>query len=385
MRLDSIAVKNLCRRKGKSLFLLLTIMVVMGTVTGLFTLSMTMKEEVSNSFDEIGPNILVKPPESGSAFSYGGVIIPAAGEPGFQLTNDHILAINGIPERESIAVVAPKLLGLASAGERQVTVVGVDFPYELRLKKWWTYQGKAPSGQEDLLVGYKLAQSLGWAPGQVVSLNGRDFRVAAVLDEQGNDDDQVIFMQLLAAQKLLNQQDKLSFIEVAAYCSSCPIEEITAQIQSKIPGAQVVALAETVKWREETVERFVKFAWAMSGVIMTAGSLVIFLTMMAATKQRTAEIGTYRVFGYRRSHIMEIFLTEALLAGWVGGLAGFALGIPLARQAAPYVSDLNLYISWDWSLGLMVIMASIALTFLASLYPAMKAASLDPVEALRFI
>lgn len=385
MRLDSIAVKNILRHKGKTLFMVLTIMLVMGTVTGLYTMAMALNQEVGNSFDEIGPNILVKPPEKGEAFSYGGAVIPAAGGSSFHLTNDHILAINAIPDRDSIALVAPKLLGLAQAQERQVLVVGVDFPYELRLKKWWTYEGDTPQGQKEILVGHALAQSLQWSPGQVVGIGDEAFKVAAVLEPQGNDDDHALFMPLLAAQKLLNRPGHLSFIEVAAYCTTCPIEEITAQIQDQIPEAQVLPLAEAVKSRENTVERFSKFAWAMSGVILAAGALVIFLTMMAATKERTAEIGLYRVLGYRQSHILEIILTEALLVGWVGGVGSFLGGVSLARWLLPYISQFSPYIPWDWSLGLVVVLASVVLAVLASLYPALKAAYLDPVEALRFI
>ncbi|WP_227762921.1 ABC transporter permease [Zhaonella formicivorans] len=385
MRLDSIAVKNLTRRSTRTLFLLLIIIIAMGTVASLYSLAGSMKKEIGDTFDEIGPNLIVKPDEDGQAFSYGGVVIPAAGKSSFQLTNAHILAINTIPNRENIAVVAPKLLGTAQAGKDKITVVGVDFPYELKLKKWWTYQGTKPNNAEDLLVGYRLAKRMSWSLGQEVELDGTKFKIAAILDEQGSDDDGVVFMQLLAAQKLLKRENLLSFIEVAAYCTTCPIEQIAAQISRQIPGAQVLTLAEAVQAREESVGKFFKFALVLSIVIILAGALVIALTMMSTVNQRTAEIGIFRAVGFRQSHVFEIILTEALAVGFLGGLFGFSAGIPLARLAAPYVSDLRLYITWDPVLGFAVVVGAAVLTVLASLYPAIKAAQLDPAEALRFV
>lgn len=385
MRLDSIAVKHLSRRKGKSIFLLLIIVIAMGTVTGLYALATTIQKDISKSFDEIGPNIIIKPDDEGRGFSYGGAVIPALGDRSVVLTNDSILSIRTIPDGDSIALVAPKLLGQAKAEAGLVTVVGVDFPYEFKLKQWWTYLGDEPREGLDLLVGNTIAREFNWVLGQKVDLSGTEFKVAAILAEQGSDDDQVVFMQLLKAQELLHKKEQLSFIEVAAYCSTCPIDDIAQQLSTVLPGTQVVSLAEVLKAREEIVDRLASFALILSFVIIGVGTLTIFLNMISWVNERTMEIGIYRAIGFRQRNVFEIILTEALILGFLGGVLAYGGGISLARLSAGFISPAKIYIPWYPLLGFAIVFGSALLTVLASLYPAIKAAKKEPMEALRFI
>lgn len=385
MRLDSIAVKHLLRCRGKSIFLVLIIAVAMGAVTGLYALTTAMKEEISKSFDEIGPNIIIKPGEGNQGFSYGGAFIPAMGEIPAVLTNDSILAVRSIPEGKNIAVVGPKIVGSQSFEGQSVTIVGIDFPNELKLKSWWTYLGEVPSQGKELLAGYGIAKTLNWSLGQRVEIGGADFQVTGILKEQGTDDDQVIFMQLLKAQELLDKPNQLSFIELSAYCNTCPLPEIAQQLRDVLPGTKVMILAETVKARELTVDRLSLFALILSAIVVGAGALVILLTAMSGVSERTAEIGIYRAMGFRQRNVFEILLTEALLLGFAGGFLGYGIGMGLARLLAPSLGGIRLYIAWQPFLGTAIVLGAVIITLLASLYPAIKGARQEPMQALRFI
>ncbi|KKM11274.1 ABC transporter permease [Clostridiales bacterium PH28_bin88] len=383
MRLDSIAMNSLRRRKVKMLFLVLGIVVAMGTVVTLYSITTAMNRELADTFDEIGANIMIVPKED-DTFSYGGVTLPGAGG-GAALANDDIIAINTIKNRENIALVAPKLLGLLEYQQDKLMVVGVDFPYELKLKRWWQWQGNKPTAVDDLLIGAHVAENYGLKPGDLMRLQGRQFKVAAVLAEQGTEEDGLVFMHLLKAQELTGQSNRLSFIEVAAYCTTCPIEEIVRQITEKLPHARVTALAEAVKARQEVIDRFTGFTYAVSAVIVLIGALVVMLTMMSSVTERTREIGIYRAMGYRRSHVFEIVLTEAVIVGLVGGVLGYLLGMLAAQALGPGIAQMKISIPWNPLLGGVVVIAATGLGVLASAYPATQAAKLDPAEALRFI
>ncbi len=75
--------------------------------------------------------------------------------------------------------------------------------------------------------------------GDLVSIYGKEFSVSGILFETGSDDDSVILMELGMLQTLLNRPDATSFIEVAALCAGCPIEDIVAQISTKLPNTEV--------------------------------------------------------------------------------------------------------------------------------------------------
>ncbi|NLL18200.1 MAG: FtsX-like permease family protein [Clostridia bacterium] len=386
MRIDSIAVKHLWRRKTKSIFLLLVIVIAVSSVTGLHTLVTAMEERVSREFDETGPNLIIIPDEDTFGFSYGGVTIPAAGAEPVILTNDSILAVRGIHDGDSIAAVAPKVLGQAFLENGEpFTVVGVDFPYEFKLKQWWTYQGEAPRSKEDLLVGSEAARRLGWTVDQVVIINDVEYKVAAILEEQGSDDDRVVFMQLLEAQSLLGKEDRLSLMEVAAYCSTCPLPDIARQISEALPGTKVTMLAETAAARAKIVDRLSRYALILSVLMLVSGTLIILLTMMSGVNERTAEIGIYRAIGFRQGNVFEILLTEALLLGLVGGILGYGLGIAMADLAAPLVAGVKLPIGPEPQAAFFAIIGAALWAVAAGIYPAVKASRRDPVEALRFI
>ncbi len=385
MRLDSIALNSLRRRKGKLFFLLLGMVIAMGTVVTMYSITTAMNMELADTFDEIGANIMVVPKSDALSLSYGGVNIPAGGGQEAVLTNDDIIKINTIPNKDNIAYVAPKLLGLTKYKDEDVMVVGVDFPYELKLKKWWTYQGEKPFKVDHLLVGSKVAAKFGLKPGNTVRLKDKDFKVAAVLDEQGTEEDGLIFMHLLSAQELLNKPNQLSFIEVAAYCTTCPIEQIIADIEDSLPYARVTALAEAVKARQQVIDRFTNFSYAVSIVVVLIGALVVMLTMMSSVSERTAEIGIYRAMGFRKSNIFEIILTEAGVIGLGGGILGYVLGILAAKALAPAIAQMQINIEWDPLIGVTVVFIATIVGLLASAYPAAQAARLDPVEALQYI
>ena len=385
MRLDSIAINSLRRRKVKMIFMLLGMVIAMATVVTLFSITTAMNSELADTFDEIGANIMVTPKSDDLSLSYGGVSIPASAKQPAMLTNNDIIKINTIPNKDNIAYAAPKVLGLAEFQGNSLMLVGVDFPYELKLKKWWTYQGDKPGAVDDLLLGNKVAREFDKIPGDSMIIKGKEFKVAAVLDEQGTEEDGLVFANLLTAQDLLNKKNQLSFIEVAAYCTTCPIEQIISDIEKSVPNAKVSALAEAVKTRQQIIDRFTNFSYAVSVVVLLIGSLVVMLTMMSSVSERTSEIGVYRAMGFRRSNIFEIILTEAGIIGLVGGVLGYIIGILLAKTLAPTIAQMAITIPWNPLIGVTVVFVATVVGLLSSAYPAVQAAKLDPAEALRHI
>jgi putative ABC transport system permease protein len=113
---------------------------------------------------------------------------------------------------------------------------------------------------------------------------------------------------------------------------------------------------------------------------LVVGGIVIMNIMMMVVTERTREIGLRKALGARRQHIVWQILTESVTLSTFGGIVGTALGFALALIVAR-VSPVPAEIQF-WSVGLGVsITAMVGLFF--GMYPALKAASLDPIEALR--
>lgn len=384
MRLDDIAYKNVRRRKRKIIFPLLGIFLAVATAVGFYTITSEAAASLASTFDEIGANVMIVPGEE-TALSYGGVTVPGVGSESSYLNTDDVIKINTIEERASIAFVAPKILSSTQIDGYDVLVVGVDFPQELQMKRWWRYYGERPRGVRDVLLGKRVAALLQVEPGDSLVIADEEFTVSAVLAEQGTEEDDFVFMQLLTVQDMFGLDGKLSFIEVAAYCTTCPLPEIVRQISEALPHARVTALAEAVKSREELIDRFFAFSLVSTFVLMVTAALIVFITMMSAIKERTREIGIFSSLGYRRRHIFEIILTEVAIIGLTGGLGGYFAGFYLAGKLAPYLLETTVKGSFNPLIAFASVLSALFLALAAGAYPAYRASAIDPIDALRHV
>src|ERR1700742_1149704 len=161
MRISTIALANLKRRKGKAAFLVVGIAIGIGTAVALLNLSGSIKEEIGSQLDRFGANIVVVPQSNNLSLDYGGVAVSRVSFDVQQLKNEDVNTILDIPLRERISLASPKLLGAVRINDQDVLLAGVDFKSELTLKSWWHIVGNQPAADDDLLVGYEAAQALG--------------------------------------------------------------------------------------------------------------------------------------------------------------------------------------------------------------------------------
>jgi len=383
MALFDIAWNNICRRKGRVLLLVLGLAIGVTTVVALQTITRTLQADVGNKLDEYGANILIVPRSNSLSLSYGGLSVPSATFDLQTLTDRDLAQVWTIPNAANVSIVAPKLLSVAEIREQAVLVAGVDFESELRMKPWWQLKGSRPQSDDQALVGSRVAELLDLSIGSEVQVGGQVFRVVSALAETGQQDDDMLFVDLRAAQQALNRPGAISLVEVAALCIACPIEDMVAQIQTALPQAQVTALRQAVTLRMELVGQLTRFSWALSAVVLVIGGLVVLTTMLGSVTERKQEIGVLRAIGYRRRHIVNVILSEALLVSTLGGMLGWLAGTGAAVILTPMVTQVDLAVSWDVQLALWAVTIAAAVGVLSSIYPAARAAQLDPTTALR--
>ncbi len=383
MRLIDVILNNVRRRWGRKLLLVMGLTVGVATVVALMAITSTMKADVSAKLDEYGANILIVPKANDLALSYGGVTVASAAYDVGELTVADLDQIKTIKNARNISVVAPKLLGAIPMSGQSVLVAGVRFPDELRLKQWWDIEGEEPDAPDEALAGLRLAHALRLQPGQTLEINGQAFRVTGILAENGSQDDDILFIDLGAAQQLMNKPESVSLVEVAALCTECPVEDMVDQISDVLPQARVTALRQAVTLRMETVGQLSRFSMAISAVVVAIGALVVLTTMLGAVAERRQEIGLFRALGFRQRHVMVIILGEAALVSLLGGVLGWLLGMGTAVLLAPRLAGTTMGVSWDPWLALGAVGGALLVGLLASLYPARSAARMDPTAALR--
>lgn len=396
MNMFHLILVHLTGSRARTLFLGLALMLGVTTVITTVSLVRAMRLELGNDLDLFGPNIVILPRyESETLASLSGTAGRAADlQP---LKPVDLAAIYTIEDRESLNIISPKLVGPVGIEGQPALLVGMEAGQEFRMKSWLAFQevsAAIPEGiavrpyevelsEGDLILGAALAQRLGLSAGDETLLEGRAFQVTGILKAFGGEEDQLIFMDLPVAQELLGYSEAYSMIEVSGFCNNCPIEDMTFQIGEVLPHAKVTALRQAALVRGETIDRFQTFGILFSGAALIMTVLSAVTTMLSAVNERTREIGTLRAIGFRQYRIIQLIFFEAVLVSLGAGLAGYGAGILIARLAGPRLAAITVPVPFDPGLILPALGLSVILVSLAAIYPARKAARMDPVRSIQ--
>jgi len=381
----TIPLRNLRRKLPRTLLMVAVFSIGVASVTALIDLSKAVGESLEAKLAAYGANILVSPKTETLSVGYGGMALGDVSVDIKYLKEDATLAaIRGIHHKDRLSAVAPKFVVLTRVADVPVGVVGVDFEQERQIKSHWhAVSGSLPSDATSLVVGSEAASRLGLTPGSAVAVEGRQFTVSGVLGATGSEDDRLLFADLHALQAAAGKENRVHFVEVAALCSGCPIEEITAQIAAGLPDTDVKAMQQVVKSRMMTVDFVKHLALAVSGVILLTACVMIGLSVFSSVNERKNEIGLLRAVGFSKAAVFFLMNLEALVLGAASAVVGYCAGfaasgrlmtlLDLGDQAAPAFDPVQF--------GLVFVAVAV-LSSLASLPPALAAARIEPSQAL---
>jgi putative ABC transport system permease protein len=351
MKLHNISFNNLGRRKGKMIFLVLGLFIGIATIVTLLSITESMSRDIEDRLDQFGANIVMVPKSENLSLSYGGVSMGGVNYKTVEFDEARIPEIRTIENSKNIGLVAPKVLGAATVMGKNILLMGVDLETELQLKNWWQFQGAPPAAANELIIGSQTAATYKLAVGDSLAIGGEDFVVTTILKPTGASEDGIIIGDLHAFQKILGKEGKVSMVEVQAFCRDCPITELVLQISEKFPEAKVTALRQAVMSKMQSIDMFKTFSYGIAVLVIFIGSLLVFVTMMGSVNERTREIGIFRAIGFRRGHVMQIILLEAMVVGLVGGILGYLGGNAIALAAMPFVLREGTFAGLNYNLG----------------------------------
>ncbi|MEW6488868.1 MAG: ABC transporter permease [Thermodesulfobacteriota bacterium] len=225
--------------------------------------------------------------------------------------------------------------------------------------------------------------------GRLVRVGGSRYRVVGTMESKGQvlgfDLDDTVYLPAARALELFNR-DSLMEVDLL-YAEGAPVEEVVAGIR-RILAARHGREDFTITTQQQMLDVLggvlgvLTFAvGALGAISLLVGGVGILTIMTIAVAERTPEVGLLRALGARRGQVLGLFLGEAALLGAAGGLAGLALGAGGARLLHLIAPALPVYTAWTMVLLAELVAVSIGLA--AGAVPALRAAGLDPVEALR--
>jgi putative ABC transport system permease protein len=342
-----------------------------------------MSEGIMHGMEKYGANIMVVPRTDTLPLTYAGMDLGGVSFRVEEIRQEDVDRIRTIPSAKDLAAVGPLLLGSVDVGGTPAVLAGFDLATTQVLKPWWQVEGRMP-GPSEVVLGAVAGRLLKAGPGDRLQIGSGSYPVTGILTETGSQDDNLVIAPLETARAILGRPGAVSMVEVAAHCAACPIEAMMAEIERVLPMVSVTAIKQVVASRMTAMEQFEGFLLGVSGILLFVGSLIVFVTVTASVRERTAEIGVFRAIGFRRSAIMGIILGEAAIISALAGVVGYTVGLGGARLLAPLFQG-GAQAAWEFDplLPLGAVTLSVTLGLLASLVPAIQASRLDPTTALR--
>ncbi len=409
-----VALGALLANRLRAALTMLGIIIGVGAVITLMAAGAGVQRYVDEQFRGIGTNLLFVTPGN-VAQNRGGPPDLDAAVAGAALTLGDADAIADPARAPDVLRAAPELVRFArveaDGRDTTTTLRGVTVSYSA-IRSWPAALGQFISdadvvGQTRVAVlgqtaVAKLFPSGEYPIGQNVKINGLTFRVIGVASKKGGtgfgDQDDVVFVPLTTAQQYLftsksvSGEHGVSVIYVQAVSQErmgAATEQIAAILRDRHrisfrdqDDFSVISQSDVIKVFGQITTVLTVFLGAIAGISLLVGGIGIMNIMLVSVTERTREIGIRKAVGAKRRDILSQFLIEAMTVSVMGGMAGIALGVVGAAIMARFIEGFHPVISADAVAMATGVSAAVGLFF--GLYPAWRAAKLNPIDALRY-
>ncbi len=398
----SVAIGALRANKLRSLLTMLGIVIGVGAVIAVVALGTGAQQAVKDRIAALGTTLLTVSPgqQRGQGVAIAGAVQRLTVEDAKAVDEHamHLLAVQ--PEMRSMQQI---VVGNKNANTQ---IIGTT-PNYLEVRKYTLQAGKMFTAADDegrqrvAVVGNTVVNNLGLTTpealvGEVVRIRGTQFTVTGVMAPKGQanafqDPDDEILVPIQTARFRVNGSDRLASISALA-ASEDEIPDAMAEIQRVLrrqhkirqglpDDFQIRNQADILQTTQETTQVMTYLLSGIAAVSLLVGGIGIMNIMLVSVTERTREIGIRKALGATRANILLQFLIEAVVLCLMGGMMGIALG-------AGGATIMSRTAGWSTQVSVGAIVMAFAFSAFVGLsfgvWPARRAAVLDPIVALRY-
>ncbi|MFQ5975649.1 MAG: ABC transporter permease [Candidatus Hydrothermarchaeales archaeon] len=389
-----LPIKTLYQQKSRTVLTLMGIVIGIAVIIAMISIGEGLKATMNENLEKMQTTQITIIPAG--AFGGGMMGPPQETVPFGRNDVREIDKIPGVKETSSMYYVAAtveykneKKILATFGGEANVWDIYSDF---FSMKEGRLLQDKDYNG---INIGYLVAKDIfdrEIHTGDTLKINDKKFKVVGVIDEMGSkSDDEQIYMTLKASQELFDTKDINYIIAIADDQGVVP--EVTRKIEEKLKKLRggkdfEIMTPEDMAEQVFTILNIVTFVLAgIASISLFIGGIIIMNTMLMSVMERTREIGVMKATGASNRTVLGLFLVESGLVGFLGGAIGIVFGVGVAKVieviGKEFIGSM-FHTQISRELVVAALLFSLIVGSVSGVYPAYKAAKMDPIEALRY-
>ncbi len=390
----NLAYRTVISHKLRSILTALGLIIGIASVIFLTSIGRGVHSYVLSEFTQFGTNLIAVFPGKTTTLGLSGATISTVRP----LSLADAVSLSKL---DSISAALPLVQGNArieaDKKQRRTTVLGVGaaVPEIWKIK---VAQGRFLPKNEQAnprafaVLGHKLSVELfaGRNPlGQRIRIGSDRFRVLGVMEKKGQmmgyDMDDTIY---IPTAKALDMFDREGVMEIdLLYNSKIQLKQVEKEVKGLLQRRHgredfsIITQDQMLKSMDSILNVLTLSVAALGSISLLVGSIGILTIMTIAVSERISEIGLLRAVGAERGMIFKMFLSEALVLSFIGGVVGIFLGIFIVQMIKFAMPVLPVQLAWFYILAAFII--SLLIGVIAGVIPAIKAAKLHPLDALR--